>query len=225
MTNEEVHLDTVRHAVTCRGQKKLLQEKTWQVLTMLAEKYPEVVLRDDIIERVWGGNSEVGEKGLNQAIWQLRRALDDNSRDPRIIRTIPRVGYQWMRPPNTCDAQPTRHARPVATAAVLAAIACIIAIVAGGLYSDRSASYDSRIVASKSPATDVYLVGRDVHVVFENGTVGILRNANRANIRSPVLSEDGSEIAVAVIKDGRCRMVTIDLLTREREDFEDCPAA
>ena len=227
MTDETVRLDAERHAITVGGRTRRLQEKAWQVVKMLAGRYPGIVRRADIVDDVWSGNAAVGEKGLNQAIWQLRRVLEDDAREPRVIRTIPRVGYQWLQPPGGGSAAlpPAQRTWPVARAAMLAALACIAGLAAGVLLTDRGAAGAASLLASKLPATGVYLEDRDVHVIFDDGTIGVLKNANRADVQSPVLSEDGYEIAVAVREANRCRMVTIDLLTRERQDFGECPTA
>jgi TolB-like protein len=47
-----------------------------------------------LLQAVWG-DTFVEEGNLTQYVWQLRRALEDNSEDSRLIVTIARKGYQF----------------------------------------------------------------------------------------------------------------------------------
>ena len=56
-------------------EKQSLQPKFIEVLCYLAEHYPRVIPREELIENVWAGNIYVGEKALTNAIWHLRQNL------------------------------------------------------------------------------------------------------------------------------------------------------
>jgi len=45
------------------------------------------------------------ERGLNVCIAQIRTALGDDSVSPRFVRTVPRLGYQFIAPSNFSPAQ------------------------------------------------------------------------------------------------------------------------
>jgi TolB-like protein/Tfp pilus assembly protein PilF len=68
------------------------------VLACLARNPGEVVTRDEFIAQVWGGRV-VSDEALSRCISQLRQVLHDDPREPRFIRTIPRVGYTLLQPP------------------------------------------------------------------------------------------------------------------------------
>lgn len=90
----------------------------------------------------------------------------------------------------------------------------------------KSASVSGAASAKGSPdsvATKAYLVDRDIHVKFADGCLGILKNASDAEIGAPVLSSDGTEVAVTLRESGSCRLVTIGVADGERRDFENCP--
>jgi hypothetical protein len=53
------------------------------------------VHRRDIFDRVWR-DVIVSDSALSQAIRTIRRALGDDSRDPRFIRTVSRHGYRFV---------------------------------------------------------------------------------------------------------------------------------
>ena len=72
-------------------------------------------------------------------------------------------------------------------------------------------------------ATRAYLVDRDIHVEFAGGCLRILKNASNKDLGTPVLSLDGTEVAVALREPESCRLVTIDVISGKRKDFGNCP--
>lgn len=79
------------------GVRKL-EPRAAQVLEMLLERRGEVVTRAELLDRCWpeGGGSD---EALSQSVAQLRRALDDDPRRSRFVRTIHKSGYQWVAQP------------------------------------------------------------------------------------------------------------------------------
>ncbi len=69
-----------------------LEPKVMAVLTCLARHAGEVVTRDEFGAEVWGGRV-VSDEALSRCISVLRQVLADDSREPRFIRTIARIGY------------------------------------------------------------------------------------------------------------------------------------
>ncbi|MBT8085428.1 MAG: hypothetical protein HKN35_07210 [Woeseia sp.] len=74
-----------------------LEPKVMGVLSCLAERAPDVVTRDELVERVWGGRP-VSDEVISRCISQLRTSLGDNPREPQFIQTIPKVGYRLIAP-------------------------------------------------------------------------------------------------------------------------------
>ena len=76
-----------------------LQPQPAEVLALLVARAGEVVTRDALRERVWGGDTFVDfDRGLNFCIAQIRSALGDSAESPRFIRTLPKRGYQFIAP-------------------------------------------------------------------------------------------------------------------------------
>ena len=91
----EIHPETMR---VSRGDDHVkLEPKVMQVLLYLAEKAGEVVSRQELEEHVWK-NQIVGYDAISRTIINIRKALNDSSRDPRVIETIPKVGYRFHGP-------------------------------------------------------------------------------------------------------------------------------
>lgn len=73
------------------GLKVSLQPKFVQVLTKLADSYPRLVSREELIDSIWKGNYYVGERALTNAIWNLRNELKCDGEN--YIKTIRKSGY------------------------------------------------------------------------------------------------------------------------------------
>jgi DNA-binding winged helix-turn-helix (wHTH) protein len=63
-----------------------------EVLVYLAGHAGEVLPKNRLIQAVWPDTFATDDV-LKQAIFQLREALGDDSKEPRYIQTVPRRGY------------------------------------------------------------------------------------------------------------------------------------
>ncbi len=86
-------IDPIGGSVTYADERILLKRKHLEVLACLVSAKDSMVTRRALIDRVWNGNALVGETGLTNAIYYLRRSLQDTDADTPLIRTIPRRGY------------------------------------------------------------------------------------------------------------------------------------
>jgi DNA-binding winged helix-turn-helix (wHTH) protein len=68
--------------------------KAFALLETLIECRPKAVSRADIHARLWAG-THVSEANLANLVLELRSALGDSARNPRIIRTVARFGYAF----------------------------------------------------------------------------------------------------------------------------------
>lgn len=55
----------------------------------------DTLSRDTLISKFWDTNVNADE-ALTKAISKLRKVLNDNSRNPELIKTINKKGYRWM---------------------------------------------------------------------------------------------------------------------------------
>jgi DNA-binding winged helix-turn-helix (wHTH) protein len=69
----------------------------FDLLVLLVERRHEAVHRREIMGTVWS-DVVVSDSALTQAIRTIRRALDDDPREPRFIRTVSRHGYRFVGP-------------------------------------------------------------------------------------------------------------------------------
>src|SRR5579863_4236986 len=81
------------HACELRkgGLRLKIPHQSFQILAMLLERPGEVVSREDLRRRLWPSDVFVNfEAGLNSAVQRLRSLLQDTSREPRYIETLPK---------------------------------------------------------------------------------------------------------------------------------------
>jgi len=96
--------------------------KVAEVLRLLAQRAGEVVTREELITHAWDGNQYTGPRGLTNAIWQLRRLLDEPAAADgsvgatEAIVTIAKKGYRLAlpvrRPVPDIAASPSPAAAP-----------------------------------------------------------------------------------------------------------------
>ena len=224
MNDASAQIDSRRRSVTVGYKSTVLQEKNWQVLQMLVEEAPRIVSRTEIIDSIWQGNYQTGEKGLNQALWVLRSALGDDARHPRFIRTVPRVGYQWMRAGTSRRSDVAQKSRWGAGAAAATA-AFVLMTTAVAYLTKTSTDVDGDVKSLSSHlATSAYLRNQDIVVEMSDGCRGIFRNSGGKEFGVPILSSDGSHVAFTVREFSDCRLVSFDLKNGEQIDFGQCPS-
>jgi DNA-binding winged helix-turn-helix (wHTH) protein/TolB-like protein len=74
-----------------------LEHKFMLVLVCLAGRPGEVISKDELIQTVWA-DTFVTDDVLTRAISELRRILNDDAKNPRIIETVSRNGYRLIAP-------------------------------------------------------------------------------------------------------------------------------
>ena len=84
-----------------------LEPQVMAVLLCLAKQQGQVVSREAIEAQAWA-NRVVGYDSLSTAIIKLRKALGDDSKNPRYIETVPKKGYRLIA--TVTSATPTSDA-------------------------------------------------------------------------------------------------------------------
>ena len=87
-----------------------LQDKPFQILALLLEHPGEVVLREELQEKLWPNGTHVDfDKNLNTAVKKLRQALGDSSDTPVFVETLPRRGYRFIAPVSAFEDKANGH--------------------------------------------------------------------------------------------------------------------
>jgi Tol biopolymer transport system component/DNA-binding winged helix-turn-helix (wHTH) protein len=81
------------------GARVKLQDRPFEILTILVEHPNEVITREDFRQKLWAADTFVDfDHSLNTSINRLRQALRDNAENPAFIATVGRVGYRFIAP-------------------------------------------------------------------------------------------------------------------------------
>ncbi len=79
------------------GTRVKLQLQPFQVLVALLERPKEVVVREELRQRLWPEDTFVDfDHGLNTAMVKLRDVLGDSASKPKYIETIAKRGYRFL---------------------------------------------------------------------------------------------------------------------------------
>jgi pimeloyl-ACP methyl ester carboxylesterase/DNA-binding winged helix-turn-helix (wHTH) protein len=107
----EFRLDPVSGHLYRRSDPVALTPKAFALLQFLAGQAGRLVSKQELIAQVWPGVF-VGDAVVKGAIRELRKALEDDSHEPRFIETAHRRGYRFMAHVTVIDAV---SAAPVVT--------------------------------------------------------------------------------------------------------------
>lgn len=96
------------------GERRRLEDRAGRTLALLCAHGGEPVAQEAIVAEIWNGRSQ-SPNSLPVVIGQLRRALDDEARNPRFIETVPKRGYRLIseRPPLAAPAAPGQVIEPL----------------------------------------------------------------------------------------------------------------
>lgn len=112
-------------------QKIRLEAQLMALLHYLVEHRTQVVSRDQLAEHIWP-NMVVEDNTISKAITRLRKALQDNPRQPEVIKTVPKRGYQLIAPVNwpasesQVSVQPLSNSRTTWFTPILGGIALLV---------------------------------------------------------------------------------------------------
>lgn len=97
-------LDMGKFELRSNGTVRAVEPQVFALLALLVEHRERLVSRDEIIEKVWHGRM-VSDAAIDSRIKSVRRALGDDGKKQRFIRTVPRRGFRFV-----FEAQPVSMA-------------------------------------------------------------------------------------------------------------------
>jgi len=88
-------LDRVKVELRQDGEPVPVEPQVYALLLLLVENHDRMVSRDEIVEKVWDGRI-ISESALDTRIKSARRAVGDDGRRQRCIRTIHGKGFRFV---------------------------------------------------------------------------------------------------------------------------------
>jgi DNA-binding winged helix-turn-helix (wHTH) protein len=179
------------------GAEVHLSPKAFDLLCRLVEQRPRVLEKTELLERIWPGTFVV-ETSLNVLIGEIRRALADEARQPRYVRTVHGVGYAFCGEAEEAPASPAAAPAP----------ACWL------ISSDRTFRLrEGQNLIGRDPACEVWLDAPSVSRRHARLTVAsptrrvVLEDLGSTNgcfvrgaaVRTPVELSDGQTITIGSV--------------------------
>lgn len=94
--NGEISIDQQKREVTVRGEVVDLTPTEYHLLLILTEHAGKVVEHEQLLRAVWGQEYTKDNDYLKVYIWHLRRKLEMDPRNPKLLLTEWGVGYRLM---------------------------------------------------------------------------------------------------------------------------------
>ncbi|WP_168204021.1 response regulator transcription factor [Aliikangiella coralliicola] len=91
---EDVTVCLRSRRVLKRGEEVELAPKEFDLLVKLFESRGEVVSRLTLMQKVWGHSAAVESRTIDTHIGELRKKLEADSANPKIIKTVRKIGYR-----------------------------------------------------------------------------------------------------------------------------------
>jgi tetratricopeptide (TPR) repeat protein len=77
------------------GREYHLRQQSFHLLLYMLAHPQELIRKEDLIENFWH-DAAVTDNAVVQCIKEIRRALGDDPREPRFIKTIHKIGYRFV---------------------------------------------------------------------------------------------------------------------------------
>jgi TolB-like protein/DNA-binding winged helix-turn-helix (wHTH) protein/Flp pilus assembly protein TadD len=108
---DRFQVDDEDFRLSADGIAILLEPKALRVLLHLVRNRNRLVRKQEILDGVWR-EANVTEAALTRSIGLLRKALEDDSREPRFIQTVPTAGYRFIAEVSVLAETPTATVLP-----------------------------------------------------------------------------------------------------------------
>ena len=90
----DLTLDTDTRQIRRGAVEVHISPKAFELLTALVDARPRALSKADLHERLWP-DTFVTESNLAGLVAEIRRAIGDDARTPRFVRTVQRFGYAF----------------------------------------------------------------------------------------------------------------------------------
>lgn len=92
----DIKLNLIEYKAYIKGELAQLTPSEYKLLNILMNNSNQVLSRSKILESLWDIDGEfVDDNSLSVYIRRLREKIEDDSSNPKYIKTIRGVGYRW----------------------------------------------------------------------------------------------------------------------------------
>lgn len=99
-------LDVGRRILFRGGAEVAVEPKVFDLLHLLIQRSGSVVMKDELVTELWDGRA-ISDSAISARVAAARRAVGDDGKTQRIIRTVARRGLEWVAPVDTTGGKAT----------------------------------------------------------------------------------------------------------------------
>ncbi|MCK4392493.1 response regulator [Candidatus Bipolaricaulota bacterium] len=89
-----VEIDDLKKEIRICGKRCRLTHKEYELMMLLASTSDKVFSPEEIIEHLWSSDSYMTAADVHQRIYLLRKKVEEDPRDPKVILTVRGFGYR-----------------------------------------------------------------------------------------------------------------------------------
>jgi TolB-like protein len=203
---DDLELDRSKVELRRNGAVVPVEPQVFALLLLLAENRERLVSRDEIIEKVWDGRV-VSESAIDSRVKSARRALGDDGKRQRFIRTVHGHGFRFVAEveetaPRSADAAAAAVAG-TAAAGTRPSIAVLPfrAIGAEGPYAAIADALPDELIAELSRLRWLFVIARGSSFRFRSTTPDLADVAELLGVRycvSGAVEVAGADATVVV---------------------------
>jgi DNA-binding winged helix-turn-helix (wHTH) protein/tetratricopeptide (TPR) repeat protein len=151
-------LDLGQRTVTRSGESIRVSKLTFDVLSVLVQRAPNVVTHEELARLVWPGRV-VTPENMTQRMSLLRQALGDTASHPRYVRVVRGQGYQLIPPVVVVPVDEVTRFRMPRRVTAGVSVSVVIVIALAVLFGDGPITtrrlMDSAAVVEEAVASEV----------------------------------------------------------------------
>ncbi|MEW6991838.1 winged helix-turn-helix domain-containing protein [Colwelliaceae bacterium 6441] len=101
-----------QQTLTSENQSQQLEPMMVELLSYFCRNIDQIISKDQLIEQVWLGRI-VSDNAVSKLITKLRKAFNDDARQPKFIATFPKKGYKFIASVKQLPVEQTNENSPV----------------------------------------------------------------------------------------------------------------
>ena len=92
---DEIEVNTLSHEVKIRGTEVSLTNTEYKILLLLVNNQKKIFTREELLELVTEDHYEKFDRIIDVHIKNLRQKIEEDTKKPKIIKTVYGVGYKF----------------------------------------------------------------------------------------------------------------------------------
>jgi TolB-like protein len=192
-------LDRAKIELRREGAAVPVEPQVFALLLLLAENRERLVSRDEIIEKVWDGRI-VSDSALDSRVKSARRALGDDGKAQRFIRTVHGRGFRFVGDLEEAATTPLGDARVGDTRPSIAVLPFRL-VGAEHAYAAVADALPDELIAELSRLRWLFVIARGSSFRFRSPTPDVTEVGKALGVRycvSGTVEIGGGKLAVTV---------------------------